>query len=76
MLLSAPCSPLLLFLTIDIVPTLVAFMGEIPGLLLAKRFALPAADHVRASHSLICNTCLSLLVAEGLPGWDGVWIIS
>ena len=40
MLPSAPCSVILLFPIVDIFLKLVAFMGELPSLLLAQRLAL------------------------------------
>ena len=82
MLPFAPCSPLLLFPIIDIVLTLVAFIGELPSLVLAQRFALSdqklaaAAGRVRAGNFRIRAICLDLLVMEGLLGWDGVRITS
>ena len=79
---SAPCSRLLLFPTVDIVLTLVAFMGEYPSLVLAQMFALSvqklavAAGHVRAGCLRTRTICLDLLVLEGLLGWDGVRMMS
>ena len=71
---SALCSPLLLFPIVDIVLTLVAFLGEFPSLVLASRFALSiqalaaAAGRVLAGCLRIRTTCLDLLVMEGLLG--------
>ena len=65
MLPSAPCSPLLLFLIVDIILTLVAFIDQFPGLVLAHRVVVSvrklaaAADRVRARSLRTRTTCLA-----------------